>query len=197
MDATRAVRRGVAALAIVTAGVAHAGATTLRRASLDELTATNETIVVGEVVDTRSYWNAEGTFILTDVRVAATDVLKGKVEGPGLTVTIMGGTIDDTTALIVGGAELVRGSSYVLFLDQADLPGAAAVRTVRHHSQGVFRVVDARDGSGPRAVSQANGQALVADASGAVDAPGGTAGFALEAMKDVIRKSAGHAGSVR
>ena len=193
----RALWRGMAALAVAAAGVAPAGATTLRRASLDELTAENKTIVVGEVVDTRSYWNAEGTFILTDVRVAASDVLKGKVDGPGLTVTIMGGTMDETTALIVGGAELVRGNTYVLFLDDSDLPGAPAARTVRHHSQGVFRVVGGADGSAPRAVSQANGQALVADASGAVDAPGGSAGFPLEALKEAIRTAAGDAGSVR
>ncbi len=171
--------------------VAPAGATTLRRASLEELTASNDTVVVGKVIEAYSYWNREGTFILTDVLVEATEVLKGKVVDPVLTVTILGGTVDDLTTLIVGGAQLVPGKAYVLFLNEEDLPGLERARTVRDHCQGVFEIAKALDGSGSRAVSQANGHPLVPDKLGSFEPPGGVEGLPLRTLKDTIRKTAG------
>ncbi|HEX9731299.1 MAG TPA: hypothetical protein VGG06_04840, partial [Thermoanaerobaculia bacterium] len=179
---------GVVTAALVAVLAAPASATTLIRASLDHLTDGNGTVVVGEVVDAYSYWNEDGTFILTDVRVAVNERLKGKLDDGELTVTIMGGTVGDLTTLIVGGAELIPDHSYVLFLDEEDLPGARGVRTVRDHCQGVFEVEIAEDGL--RAVSQANGHPLLPDASGAFDAPGGAEGFPLEAMIETIRERA-------
>jgi hypothetical protein len=180
---------GVVTAALVAVLAAPASATTLIRASLDHLTDGNGTVVVGEVVDAYSYWNEDGTFILTDVRVAVNERLKGKLDDGELTVTIMGGTVGDLTTLIVGGAELIPEHSYVLFLDEEDLPGARGVRTVRDHCQGVFEVEIAEDGL--RAVSQANGHPLLPDASGAFTAPGGEEGFPLEAMIETVRKRAG------
>jgi hypothetical protein len=179
---------GVVTAALVAVLAAPASATTLIRASLDHLTDGNATVVVGDVVDAYSYWNEDGTFILTDVRVAVNERLKGKLDDGELTVTIMGGTVGDLTTLIVGGAELIPDHSYVLFLDEEDLPGARGVRTVRDHCQGVFEVEIAEDGL--RAVSQANGHPLLPDASGAFDAPGGAEGFPLEAMIETIRERA-------
>src|SRR5690349_9434456 len=101
MDAKRLLR-GVMAFAIAASVVVPAGATTLIRESLDELVRANRTIVVGEVVDVHSYWNADGTFILTDVRIATHDVLKGNVKNRELTLTVMGGQVGETTTLILG-----------------------------------------------------------------------------------------------
>jgi hypothetical protein len=100
----------------------------------------------------------------------------------------MGGRVDDLTTLIVGGAELIPGRSYVLFLNEDDLPGVKAVPTVREHSQGVFEIVRARDGV--RAISQAKGHPLVPDALGFVDPPGGEEGLLLDTMIQSIRKMA-------
>ncbi len=193
------LRRGVAlaiALAAGTAGAAApAGATTLVRAGLEDLTATNETIVVGEVLSAHSYWNDEGTFILTELRVAPVEVLKGRVSGRELAVTLMGGTVDDLTTLIVGGARLVPGGSYVLFLDRTDLPGAPRALTVRDHGQGAFDVV-LRDGV-LRAVSQASRLALLPDVFGEAGAPGGAEGLVFEEMVESIRELAGRRGGPR
>ena len=63
---------GLAAAAVL---AAPAHATTLVRMGLEDLTATNEMVVVGRVVDVHSHWNGDGTFILTDVRIAVDDVL--------------------------------------------------------------------------------------------------------------------------
>lgn len=188
MQTLRSLLRSGLAVALVSLAVAPAGATTLIRQSLAHLAADNATIILGEVLDTRSYWNDEGTFILTDVRIAPLEVLKGNVRDRELTVTIMGGTVLDLTTLILGGAELIPGKAYVLFLNQEDLPGAKGARTVRDHCQGVFDLVLAKDGV--RAVSQANRHPLVPDEKGYVEPPGGAQGIPLDTMRQSIRELA-------
>ncbi|MCB1056407.1 MAG: hypothetical protein KDD11_12975 [Acidobacteria bacterium] len=179
--------RGMACAALV-ATLAHpANASTLIRAGLDELVASHETIVVGQVVDAVSYWNAEGNFILTDYLVKPLDTVKGQSEAE-LTVTLMGGTVGDLTSMIVAGAELVPGRSYVLFLNHENLPGIDQALTVKEHCQGAYDIVEAKDGS-LRAVSQANQHPLVPDRSGYVDAPGGVDGFAVDAMIQNLRET--------
>lgn len=175
---------GFLLLVLAMPGAAPLGATSLIRASLDDLAARNERVVVGEVVDAVSYWNAGRTFILTDVRIAPSRTIKGQPAGE-LTVTLLGGTVGDLTTLIVGGAELIPGRSYVLFLSPGSLPGAEQALTVRDHCQGAFEVV--AKGGELRAVSQANGHPLVPDRSGYVDAPGGVEGFPLDALVRSLR----------
>ncbi|HKI01576.1 MAG TPA: hypothetical protein VKK31_06320 [Thermoanaerobaculia bacterium] len=174
------------ALAIAAGVVAPASATTLVRASLDKLVADNATIVVGDVVDSSSYWNEDGSFMLTDVRFAVSEAVKGRADRE-ITVTLMGGRVGDLTTLIVGGAQLIPGRSYVLFLNSEDLPGVRGVLTVRDHVQGAFDLVIAKNGL--RAVSQANSHPLVPDAKGYLDAPGGVEGMPLNAMIQSIHES--------
>ncbi|HEX6865498.1 MAG TPA: hypothetical protein VF414_21905 [Thermoanaerobaculia bacterium] len=185
--------RGALILALATGAAAPSSATTLIRQSLVGLVAGNATIVVGEVLDAHSYWNEDHTFILTDVRVRATEVLRGDPGDTDFTVTLMGGTVDDLTTIIVAGAELLPGKSYVMFLNDDDLPGVKAVRTVRHHSQGVFEIVKARDGV--RAISQAQKHPLHPDALGFVDPPGGAKGLLLDNMKKSVREIAARQGA--
>lgn len=195
MQVRRSLLCGGLALALAASVVAPSSATTLIRQSLDRLVSANRTIVVGEVLEAHSYWNDTGTFILTDVRVRATEVLKGDAKDTDLTVTIMGGTVGDLTTLILGGAELIPGKPYVLFLDEGDLPGVQDVRTVAYHSQGVFEVVKARDGV--RAISQAVRHPMHPDALGFVDPPGGAEGLPLATMIQSIREIAGRQGARR
>lgn len=188
----QAARRRVlhAALAVVMAAgvVAPSTATTLIRQSLDGLVVASSTVIVGEVVSAHSYWNDERNFILTDVRLRATDVLKGNPRERDLTVTLMGGTVDDLTSVVVGGAELLRGKSYVIFVREGELPGVRAVRTIGHHSQGVFDIVKSRDGV--RAISQATRHPLHPDAFGFVDPPGGAKGLLLGDLIRSVRETA-------
>ena len=182
----RGVLRGFLLLTVALGIVAPLGATTLIREGLDELVATNQRVVVGEVVDAVSYWNEDNTFILTDVRIAPSETIKGKTEDE-LTVTLLGGTIGDLTTLIVGGAELIPGRSYVLFLNPERLPGAGQALTLPDHSQGAFEVM-ARGGE-LRAVSQANRHPLAPDRSGRIDIPGGVEGFRLETLLEGLRNT--------
>lgn len=191
----RHLLQGAAMMAILLGAVAPSRATTLIRQSLDSLVAGNATVVVGEVVDAHSYWNDEHTFILTDIRIKAAEVLKGDRRETELTVTLMGGSVDDLTTLIVAGAQLIPGRSYLMFLNEDDVPGVRQVLTVRHHAQGVFDVVRGRDGW--RAISQANRHPLVPDALGFVDPPGGGKGLLLDAMKQSIREIAARQGGLK
>ena len=107
----------------------------------------------------------------------------------------MGGTVDDLTSVIVSGAELLVGKSYVVFLGDGDLPGVRGVRTVGFHSQGVFDVVKARDGI--RAISQANRHPLYPDALGFVDPPGSAKGFLLDELTRSVRETVARQGNRR
>jgi hypothetical protein len=181
-------------LAIALGVSAPAGASTFMRVGLDYLVAENGLIVVGEVLSARSYWNGPGTLILTDVQVSVSEVLKGRLKDHEITVTIPGGTVGDDTIAVIGGAELIPGSSYVLFLQKGDLPGASGVRVVRDHSQGIFEIRLGKDGL--RAISQAVRMELVPDAFGSATALGGTPGLPFQAMRqsirDLVQRGAGH-----
>lgn len=195
MRPTGRLLRVAMALAVAASAVAPLSATTLIRQSLAGLVADNATIVVGEVLDSYSYWNEEHTFILTDVRVRASEVLKGDPKDTDFTVTVMGGTVGDLTTLVIAGAELIPGKSYVLFLNEDNLPGVRGARTVRHHSQGVFDIVKARDGL--RAISQANRHPLYPDALGFVDPPGQAKGLPLANMIQSVRDMVSRLGAHR
>lgn len=155
------------------------------RAGLDDLTAQNESVWIAEVTDADSYWNVDGTFILTDVHLEVLEVLKGGKSAKKAAVTLMGGTVGDLSTVILGGANLIPGNSYVLFLSSGNLPGAEGVLTVQDHAQGTFDIQAA--GGTLRAVSQASGEHLMADDEGKVMAPYGLEGIELERLAQEIR----------
>jgi len=181
-------RRGLLALVVVVAAFVPASATTLVRMGLEDLVAANASVVRGRVLDVQSRWNDDHTFMLTDVRFAADDVLKGARGNKEITITIMGGTIDDLTTMIVAGPELLPGREYVLFLNRESLPGVRDALTVRDLCQGVFDVV--RIPGGERAISQATRHPLLADPFGQTEAPGGGFGLLLDDMGRDVRRMA-------
>jgi len=157
------------------------GATTLIHLGVDRLSAENELVAKARILEIHSYWNADHTFILTDVRARASQWLKGAHAGD-VTFTLMGGTVGDVTTLIIGGPDLIPGSEYVLFLSRFDLPGAPHRLTVRDQSQGVFEVRN------ERVFSQALGEPLLPDANGVAAAPGGEAGLTVGELTQQIRE---------
>jgi len=173
--------------ALIGAGLAlasgTAAASTFVRSGIEDLTRRNPVVAVVDVVS-----NERGDFILTDVRLQTVEALKGPAtEHADLSVVLAGGTVGDTTTLIVSGARLEVGHRYVLFLDRSDLPGASQVLTPVDHAQGVFEIV--ADGTDVRAISQADAGSLVPDARGRLDIPGGTQGLPLDALREQIRAS--------
>ena len=160
-------------------------ASTFARSNLEGLVRTNSTVVVAEVLGADSFWNEDADFILTQVRLRVFEAVKGSDHDTEMVVTLPGGTIGDLSMILVGGARLEAGSSYLLFIGEEDLPGATGVNTIRDHSQGVFRIVTSRGRL--RAVSQANEVHLLADASGRTLPPGGADGFELDALLQTLR----------
>lgn len=183
----RRVLCGAMAVAIAASLAVPASATTLRRMDVSELVSSNRTVIVGQVTDSRSYWNKDKTFILTDVSLAVNEVVKGNLQDREITITIMGGRVGEITTLILGGPELIPGKSYLLFLNEEDLPGKKA-QTVRDLCQGAYDLVIGKDGL--RAVSQANRHPLIPDRLGYIDAPGGVEGIPFNAMVQSIRSLA-------
>jgi hypothetical protein len=127
--------------------------------------------------------------IMTDITVRPSQVLKGERVVRDVTFTLLGGTVGDITTLIIGGPELVPGSEYVLFLNRERLHGDREALTVRGLVQGAFDV----SGEGPmrRAFSQALSHALIPDADGISEPPGGIEGFALDDLLTQVRQLAG------
>lgn len=175
--------------AFLAASVSPAMASTFNRVGLDYLVSENEMVVVGEVVGARSYWNEDRSFILTDVRLAVSDVLKGSAATREITVTVPGGKVGDLTSVIVGGASLEPGKWYVLFLDRVDMLGARGVLAVHDHCQGVFDVEMAANGL--RAVSQARRHGLEPDAAGNAEPVGGPQGIPFTTLIESVRELAG------
>jgi hypothetical protein len=161
-----------------------ASGTTLVRQGLEELTAGNELVVRGRVLDIHSYWNTDHTFILTDVRIRPDAILKGPSQAGEIAFTLLGGTVGEITTLLVAGPDLVPGSEYVLFLKHEGLPGGSRRLTIRDHAQGVFQIENGR------AFSQALGHQLLTDVEGLVDVPGGEEGLPLEEMARQVRQFA-------
>src|SRR5262245_4878408 len=160
-----------------------AAATTAFREGLENLAADNDVIVRARVLDIHSYWNADRSFILTDVHVKGLETIKSPhdEELGDLTFSIMGGTVGETSVLLVDGPDLVAGSEYVLFLGHGNLPGARDRLTLRDLGQAVFEVTEGR------ALSQAFGQPLLPDAAGLTDVPGVGDGLPLPDLLRQIR----------
>jgi hypothetical protein len=177
------------ACGIAFAAAAPASASTFGRVDLDYLVEENETIVVAEAVSARSYWNEASTFILTDVDLTVSQVLKGRVDHAEITVTVPGGTVGELTSVVVGGAELQAGRWYVLFLDRVDLLGTKGVLAVHDHGQGAFDVE--MKGGELRAFSQARRHELLPDAAGKAEAVGGAQGMTLGELVADVRERAG------
>ena len=194
MTGKNGLKRCSLAAVLMAVLAAPAGATTLIRMSLEDLVAANSRIVVGEVVDLRSYWNHDGSLILTDVRFSATDTFKGQGD-MDITITLPGGTIGDQTNVMVGAAELVPGESYVLFLRQIGLPGGVRAWTVLDHVQGAFELRMGKDGL--RAFSQAARHPLMPDERGQAEPPGGRDGVPFNALVTSIREIAERQGARR
>ena len=190
MHKSPVLARFTLALAAAALFAAPAGATTLMRAGLDELVRGNETVVQGKVVDIHSYWNADHTFILTDVRVRPNTFFKGLGRSSeDVTYTLPGGTVGETSVILIGMPELVPGSEYLLFLNREDLPGATDRLTIRDLVQGAFDVANVRGQK--RVFSQAIGTPLVADRGGLTDVVGGRDGLDLGDMTRQIHRILG------
>jgi len=93
-------------------------AATVRRLSFDDLVAKSESIVEGQVLDSRTYWTSDRRLILTSYTVRVRESMKGKAPET-VTVTTVGGKIGNTILHVSGMPVFEAGESAVLFLERS------------------------------------------------------------------------------
>ncbi len=111
-------------------------ATIVKRLDLDGLVSVADTIVVGEVRSSDTYWSRDGRLILTRHTIQVDETLKGLPSGT-LEVTTIGGTIGDLTLYVAGMPAFAKGERTILFLEAAGL-----YTTVVGLGQGKFSVAN-------------------------------------------------------
>ncbi|MBI1748006.1 MAG: hypothetical protein HYR55_15670 [Acidobacteria bacterium] len=102
--------------------VAPITAAVMVRLSLSDLVEKSDLVIVGEVLETQSYWgiNSWGDeLIYTDVTVVVTDALKGAHQQE-VVVTIEGGQVGDIGLEPTHMPTFAKGEKAVLFLQQRE-----------------------------------------------------------------------------
>ena len=131
----------VVALLCFLFSVQVARATTVRYVPFEEQVDSAAVIVLAVASESRSYWNASHSVILTDVSFRVEQALKGS---PGLSfkVTVPGGVVDRVGQEVYGAPSFKVGGRYVLFLEPI---GDGNYRVVGF-SQGSYSVAKAANG---------------------------------------------------
>ena len=111
-----------------------ASATLVRGFSLQELRRESHCVVLGEVTESRSFWNQAGDVIYTEYGVDVERVVKGKASDR-VVVRLMGGRVGDRELVISGNPSIAVGERVLLFLRDYEL-----FHTVVGMSQGKWSV---------------------------------------------------------
>jgi hypothetical protein len=128
---------GLLALAIAV----PASASTFLGLTTDQLMATSDAVIQGEVLQVHSFWNKSGRIIVTEAIVRVTETVAGK--SPSVVVLrTFGGTVEGFTVEAHGFPKFEKGQELLLFVsNQAD--GTAEVTGYR---QGQYRIVRGKAG---------------------------------------------------
>lgn len=121
--------------------VVPAGASTFLAVSGGELVRGSDSVVVGEVLYTYSYWNAEGTMIFTDAVIHVRESILGDASGL-VSVRTPGGTVADYRVEAHGFPAFRAGDRQVLYLHRT----ADGLMEVTGFQQGQYRLVSRADG---------------------------------------------------
>jgi hypothetical protein len=143
--------------------------TTVQRLGLDELVKKAHTIVLGKVTGSRTYWSTDKKLILTDYTLDVDESIKGQLART-VSVTTIGGKIDDVELYVSGMPSFQKGEDTVVFIEQS-----GAYQVVVGLGQGKFTV--------------ANGEVAnsVGDLSFPDGRPGATLKMPLQTFKTQIR----------
>ena len=140
-------------LCLTTLLAVPAQATTLKRATLQNLISSASHIFVGQVVSTESRWVDKK--ILTASSIAVSQVIKG-TPGESFTLTTLGGRVGAIAQTVPSSPQLRTGQEVLVFAGRA-----GAYNMVVYMDQGLFNVVTE---NGEKLV-QTNAQALGLPAS--------------------------------
>lgn len=121
--------------AVLLAAAVPATASTFLALDREALVAASDAVVIGEVVEVHSFWNAEATAIRTEALVRVSETLAGNA--PSIVrVQTIGGQVGPVRIEAHGFPTFEQGQRLVLFLE-----GAADVARVVGYQQGQFRIV--------------------------------------------------------
>lgn len=118
-----------------------ASASTFLAMDQEELVASSQAVVVGEVLQVRAFWNDDATAIVSEAQIRVDETLVGEAP-PIVTVRTFGGTVGRLRIEALGFPTFHTGERLVLYL--ADLEGPAEVVG---YQQGEYRIT-ARRGDG-------------------------------------------------
>jgi hypothetical protein len=155
-----AVRKLVLAMLVVLVGAccARAAEASTRPISIEDLATRADVIVIADVADVRSHWNATRTMILTTIDLGVREAFKGAASNVHLTVTELGGTVDNIASVVPDAPRFRPGERALLFLSCRPDGGLG----VTHLWQGKFDIE--ADAGNPRAVRRLAGSDTVVDA---------------------------------
>jgi hypothetical protein len=157
----------------------RAGALTVKKATIEELSTEAGLVIQGRVLRSSARW--ENTAIYTYTEIEVTEVLKGTV-GSTVTVKQLGGMVGPDALDVPGTPELDEGEEVVLFL--VDWKGHYWIHSV---VLGMFTIVEEE---GDRlAVNDLNNVGLIDPATGLeiTDAAGKMNAIPLPSFKEQIR----------
>jgi len=129
------MRRAWFGVALALALALPAGASTFLAMSRDELVEKSSAVVTGRVVEVASFWNNEGTAIMTEAVIQIADSILGRVDSH-VRVRTFGGEVDGYRIVALGFPTFTRGEKLLLFLE----PQKGGVYKVLGYQQGEFRV---------------------------------------------------------
>jgi hypothetical protein len=117
---TKTIRRACAlgsAVALLLTNV-PAIASTFLAMEMPELVEKSDVVIRGEVLETRSFWDAQHRVILTDARIRIDERLSGEGAPVGreISVRTFGGTVADYTVVAHGFPTFEKGDEIVAFL---------------------------------------------------------------------------------
>lgn len=106
-----------------------------------QLVASSDAVVQGKVLQVQSFWNAEGTVIVTEAMIQVADVVAG--DAPAIvTVRTFGGEVQGFNVKAEGFPTFSEGQNVLLFLGKA----ADASLRVTGFQQGFYNVQRGADG---------------------------------------------------
>lgn len=169
----------LAALALA----APAGAATFVNMELPQLVAESDAVIEGRVTQVDSFWNENGTIIVTEAIVQVDDKIAGKSED-WIRVRVPGGEVDGYTIQAPGFPTLALDERVVLFVRRGDSRGDSL--QITGHALGKYRVVEEGGDAIARPTTD-SGAVLVAPGGARSEAP---QSLSLDRLKDDIRDAA-------
>jgi hypothetical protein len=90
---------------------------TMTKLSLQELCQSSDHIILAKTIACKSYYKTAYKRIYTDVTLEVIDTFKGRLQKQEqLTITVLGGTVDGITTLVVGGPQYKINEKSIFFL---------------------------------------------------------------------------------